>query len=135
MARVEIVYLPGASLPDGKLNSPRSFVTTVVVTVVPSFLALTSTPSIRPSSVEETLPLNVCACAPAMPATVNIVVASRNILNLMISSPCESNRGDDFPQALASHFSAHSHRGRPAETREAIRRPLSCDPFANAGWP
>ena len=82
MARIVIVYLPGSSLPAGKLNWPLSFVTTVVVTVEPSFLALTSTPSIAPSSVEETLPLSVCACAPAMPATVNIVVASRNDLRI-----------------------------------------------------
>src|SRR6266853_4033454 len=56
----------------GKLNAPLALLTTVVVTVEPSFLALTRTPSIRPSSVEETLPLSaVCAFAPTAirPAT------------------------------------------------------------------
>ena len=56
-----MLYLPGSSLPAGKLNWPLSFDTTVVVMVEPSFLALTSTPSIMPSSAEETWPLSVCA--------------------------------------------------------------------------
>src|SRR6266446_3576193 len=48
----------------GKRNSPLALLTTVVVTVEPSFLALTRTPSISPSSAEDTLPLRVCAFAP-----------------------------------------------------------------------
>src|SRR5260370_23036666 len=45
------------------MNSPLALLTTVVVTVEPSFLAPTGTPSISPSSAEDTLPLRVCAFA------------------------------------------------------------------------
>src|SRR2546430_16155961 len=74
-------------MPAGKLNWPLSFDTTVVVMVEPSRLALTSTPSIAPSSVEETLPLNACACDATTPAAMNMLVASRSVLNLMNSLP------------------------------------------------
>src|SRR5215470_15659296 len=47
----------------GKLNSPLALLTTVVVMVEPSFLALTRTPSISPSSAEDTLPFSPAACA------------------------------------------------------------------------
>src|SRR5215213_10944759 len=63
-----IVYLPGSSRSAGKLNWPLSSVTTVVAMVEPSFLAVTSTPSIVGSWLDDTLPLNaatLCACAVA----------------------------------------------------------------------
>src|SRR5262249_6253256 len=56
MARIEMAYLPGASFEVGKLNWPLASLTTVMVMVPPSFLALTSTPSIAPSSADVTLP-------------------------------------------------------------------------------
>src|SRR5262245_15466186 len=56
MARIEMAYLPGPSFEAGKLNWPVASLTTVIVMVPPSFLALTSTPSIAPSSAEVTLP-------------------------------------------------------------------------------
>src|SRR5262245_47472958 len=86
-----IVYLPASSLPAGKLNSPFSLVTTVWVMVEPSFLALTRTPSIRPSSAEDTLPLSgepVCACATAAHrAPLRLThVTSNNVLSRIVSS-------------------------------------------------
>src|SRR6266581_9658985 len=56
MARIDSAYFPGASFEAGKLNWPLASLTTVMVMVLPSFLALTSTPSIAPSSVEVTWP-------------------------------------------------------------------------------
>src|SRR6476660_8407621 len=53
-----MVYFPGVSRSAGKLNWPLSLLTTVVVTLEPSFRALTRTPSIAPSSAEETWPLS-----------------------------------------------------------------------------
>src|SRR5882757_340883 len=56
MARIDSAYFPAASFEAGKLNWPLASLTTVMVMVPPSFLALTSTPSIAPSSAELTLP-------------------------------------------------------------------------------
>src|SRR5215813_12007500 len=56
MARIVMAYLPEPSFEAGKLNWPLASLTTVMVMVPPSFLALTSTPSIAPSSAEVTLP-------------------------------------------------------------------------------
>src|SRR5215468_2171135 len=56
MARIESAYFPGASFEAGKLNWPLASLTTVMVMVPPSFLALTNTPSIAPSSAEVTWP-------------------------------------------------------------------------------
>src|SRR5438105_10195027 len=79
------LYLPTSSLPAGKLNWPLSFDTTVVVMVEPSFLALTRTPSIMPSSTEETWPLSVWACAAVIRAKL-AAVASRRDFNCMVFS-------------------------------------------------
>src|SRR5215217_8758284 len=62
---MEMVYLPGSSFVAGKLYSPFSFVTTEMVLVDPSILALTTTPSMTGSCVDVTFPLSataVCAC-------------------------------------------------------------------------
>src|SRR5258707_14293378 len=64
-------YWPGSSLAAGKLKLPCASLTTVIVTVEPAFLALTSTPSIGPSSPEVTCPVRaagVCARAGSRPA-------------------------------------------------------------------
>src|SRR3954463_8126279 len=58
MARMRSAYWPGSSRSAGKLKRPSLSLTTVVVMVEPSFLALTSTPSIAPSSAEVTMPIN-----------------------------------------------------------------------------
>src|SRR5207237_4125765 len=55
-ARMATEYLPGASLSRGKLYWPSALLTTVMVIVEPARFALTSTPSITPSSCEVTLP-------------------------------------------------------------------------------
>src|SRR6516164_6221693 len=66
-ARTESVYLPESSFVAGKLKWPVPSLTTVTVTVEPSFLALTRTPSIAPSSCELTVPASADAldCASA----------------------------------------------------------------------
>src|SRR6185295_5234774 len=74
-----ILYLPGDSRSAGKLYWPLSFVTTVMAMVEPSFLAVTSTPSMLPSSVEDTVPVSAaadCACAPVTsPACISMAAA------------------------------------------------------------
>src|SRR5262245_4697422 len=65
MARFAIVYLPGSRRGAVKLSRPCGSGTTVGVMVEPSRLALTSTPSIAPSSLEDTIPVSaLCAAAP-----------------------------------------------------------------------
>src|ERR1700758_3819114 len=49
-------YWPGSSLAAGKLKWPLSSLMTDTVMVEPAFLALTTTPSIAPSSAELTCP-------------------------------------------------------------------------------
>src|SRR5262245_40839912 len=71
-----MLYLPGSRRPAGKLNSPLAFDTTVVVMVAPSFLALTRTPSIRPSASDETLPDSIWALAVAIRAKLAEVASS-----------------------------------------------------------
>src|SRR5579871_1291228 len=83
---------------DGKANSPFALLTTVVVIEDPCFLALTRTPSIGPSSAEETVPLSAAACAfvpeavrpaenPAnRPSKLTVV---KNLLNIMSSLPAD----------------------------------------------
>src|SRR5262249_49782945 len=56
MARIEMAYLPGPSFEAGKLNWPVASLTTVMGMGPPSFLALTQTPSLAPSSAEVPLP-------------------------------------------------------------------------------
>src|SRR5580704_17585073 len=62
-ARMRKAYEPGGSFEEGNLYWPRSSLTTVMVIVDPAFLALTSTPSIGPSSTELTRPERVSARA------------------------------------------------------------------------
>src|SRR5947209_6262791 len=58
-------YCPGSSRPAGKLNRPLSSVGTLTVTVEPTFLALTTTPSMAPSLSEVTRPDSAALCAKA----------------------------------------------------------------------
>src|SRR5256885_1381816 len=64
-------YVPASSLDAGKRYRPSRSVTTVVVMVDAAFFALTSTPSIGPSSAEETRPVS------AAPATAGAGWARR----------------------------------------------------------
>jgi hypothetical protein len=75
----------------GKRNSPLALLTTVVVMVEPSFLALMRTPSITPSSAEETLPLKeaVCAFAPIAVKPANNptkLTVVKNLLDVILRS-------------------------------------------------
>src|SRR5829696_9978097 len=86
-----MVYLPGSSAAAWKLNWPLSLLTTVVVKCEPSRLALTSTPSIGPSSVEEVWPLrvlDVCACPPGGndPVSARTVLASNRVFTRIVAS-------------------------------------------------
>src|SRR5436190_18093758 len=54
-------WRPGASLPAGKRYAPFASLTTVTVIGEPARCALTSTPSIAPSSFEVTVPESDCA--------------------------------------------------------------------------
>src|SRR5437762_3494504 len=55
-ARIRTAYWPGSRRFCGKLYRPCASLTTVTVIVASALLALTSTPSIAPSSCEETRP-------------------------------------------------------------------------------
>src|SRR6266853_172126 len=70
VARILSEYDPDPSFDEGKAKRPRSSLTTLTVTVEPVFFALTTTPSIAPSSAEFTRPVRaveVCAAAGAGP--------------------------------------------------------------------
>src|ERR1700704_429074 len=95
---------------------PLSLLTTVVVTDEPSFLALTSTPSIKPSSAEETCPLSVaCAEAPIasgiastqarlieLKSALSRMVASRDDFDACWHIPLQRDRGA-LPQPRLLH--------------------------------
>jgi hypothetical protein len=66
-ARILIAWRPGPTLVAGKPKRPRWSLTTVTVTVEPSCLALTSTPSIGPSSIELTCPVSASLAGPSAP--------------------------------------------------------------------
>src|SRR3974390_2640849 len=76
----------------GKPNSPLALLTTVMAIVEPSFLALMRTPSISPSSAEDTLPLRaaVWANAPvvATPASTPAKLAvAKSLLDIITFAP------------------------------------------------
>ena len=87
-------YCPGSSLLCGKLYCPCASVTTVIVIVEPALLALTSTPSIIPSSCELTRPPSageedVCEFA-ILNGTQNTATSSRidtKMRRLIMRSP------------------------------------------------
>src|SRR5471030_2933685 len=58
-------YWPGSSLDAGKLKRPLSSVGTLTVTVEPTFLALTTTPSMAHSLSDVTRPDSAALCAKA----------------------------------------------------------------------
>src|SRR3954471_12928286 len=122
-----IVYLPGSSRSDGKLNWPLSSVTTVVAMVEPSFLAVTSTPSITGSWAEDTLPLSAaafCAWASANPAAKLVPTlrptTNQNCFNRMFASQRE------FAQLMA-YLVAHGQRAQNANGRGEPRPSQSRD--------
>src|SRR5438132_1431551 len=80
-----MVCLSALSRLAGKLYWPFSLVTTVVAIVAPSFLAVTSTPSMLPSSAEETWPVSVWASAAAV-ISAKLAVASRRDFSRMVFS-------------------------------------------------
>src|SRR5262249_25134887 len=98
-ARIVIVYLPASMRPLGKLYSPLSLLTTVVVMVEPSFFTLTRTPSIAGSSAEETLPVRICACALVNAATLTLAASDRSF-SFMTSSQNESTESMTHPAAF-----------------------------------
>src|SRR5438552_11961444 len=57
VARIFSEYEPDPSFDEGKAKRPRSSLTTLTVIVEPAFFALTTTPSIAPSSAEFTRPV------------------------------------------------------------------------------
>jgi len=61
VARIRNAYWPGSSRVRGKRYRPCASVATVVVIVEPAFLALTSTPSMVPSSTDVTCPVKAAA--------------------------------------------------------------------------
>src|SRR5437899_2207498 len=75
------VYLPGSSFADGNEKLPLSSLTTEIAMVEPSFLALTTTPSIAPSSAEVTWPVSLpaaCAKGDDTTATANAAEVTSN---------------------------------------------------------
>src|SRR5438128_9625117 len=58
-------YWPGSSRDAGKLKRPLSSVGMLTVTVEPTFLALTTTPSMAPSLSDVTRPASATLCAKA----------------------------------------------------------------------
>src|SRR5262245_43946799 len=139
-------YLPGSSRSRGKLYWPCALLTTVTVIVEPARLALTSTPSIAPSSCELTLPERAAAAcvwatagkARGMAADNRAMVRTdervpRARLVILKSSRCVSTARDD--QGLRSRITplVGTHKGGNGPDRPpspALIRPkvavLSC---------
>src|SRR5215510_7782106 len=109
----------------GKLKRPCSSVTTVVVMVEPSFLALTRTPSIAPSSLEDTNPVRA-ACARA-PLDTN-AAASR--ATAAPSERCHPRMGD-LPM---NRFRYPDYRAILSAV-EAPTRPSAGDGERRIPWP
>src|SRR5690242_2200189 len=83
---MESLYFPASSLFAGKRYSPLSSVTTEIVLVDPSFLALTSTPSMTGSCAEVTLPDNAaptCAWACRLPHDTATPMTKDSLMNCM----------------------------------------------------
>src|SRR5687768_12743586 len=116
MARMLSAYWPGSSLPAGKLKRPLSSVATLVVMVEPTFLALTTTPSIRPSLAEDTVPdsMEFCAGAAVDIKTANRTKPAMSGMRCMIVSPDKSDRAR-LSRRLGDFFK-HRPRGGAAAT-------------------
>src|SRR5262245_12536882 len=69
MARIVSVYWPGSSRSAGNSYWPCALVTTLMASLAPAFLAVTTTPSMAPSASELTLPVMAEPCAQTMPGT------------------------------------------------------------------
>src|SRR6185295_6873817 len=89
-----MLYLPGERRSAGKLKLPLSSLTTDTVMVEPSFLALTTTPSMLPSSAEDTTPVSAeapCASAPVgrpasrKPQVLTLASSQRFLMRIIIS--------------------------------------------------
>src|SRR3954470_13246460 len=92
MARILTAYWPGSSRAAGKLKRPLSSVATVVVMGEPTFLTLITTPSIRPSLADDTVPDSAAAgwlCACAAPAgrmsASTVAIRERCFANMFVS--------------------------------------------------
>src|SRR5262249_60468028 len=125
MARVEIVYLPGSMRAAGKLKRPRSSVTPGGGLGEPSFLALTSTPSIAPSSLEDCTPVEA-ACAWA-PLDIN-AAASR--ATAAPSQRCRPRMGD-----LPMNRSSMSGLSRDFISGESVAATSAEGVKRHAPWP
>src|SRR4029079_16985313 len=89
MARMLIAYWPGCRRSAGKLKRPFSSVATLVVMVDPLCLALTTTPSIKPSFADDTVPDS----AAAISLWAGVVAAGRttSASAVAISGRCLAN--------------------------------------------
>ena len=96
--------LPGSSREAGKLKWPLSSVTTETVMVAPSFLALTTTPSIGPSLADVTAPESAaafCAKAGAELCSANAVRAAADASKIVFIRMEASLSGPGMAQSHA----------------------------------
>src|SRR5215470_19048327 len=110
-ARILIAYWPGSSRDAGKLYRPSLLVTTVIAIVEPAFLAVTSTPSIGPSSFEVTWPASAAApsasdgAALAVNTKVRQTLASSAVRIRIVDPPSEilhgAPQGEGVPPAVS----------------------------------
>src|SRR5438874_3821290 len=119
-------YCPGGIFEEGNRNSPCASLTTVIVVVEPTFLALTRTPSICPSSAELTCPErrkddSACArlCVPWRWTSANATAVKSKKKRSFIGPPLKryyaiTNCGAD-PLVRAG-------RPRPAEADQGVGR-------------
>src|ERR1700730_3313196 len=78
-----MAYWPGSNREAGKVCRPSLLVTTVMAMVDPAFLAVTSTPSIGPSSFDVTWPANAAAPSASDGAALT---ANTNVRQTLASS-------------------------------------------------
>src|SRR5215216_812736 len=99
MARVLSAYSPGSSRVAGKLKRPLSSVATLTVMVEPAFLALTTTPSMRPSLADDTVPASAAgdwlwaSDVAAERTSVSVATKDRLFTDMAVILDCGSSAG------------------------------------------
>src|ERR1700730_18948247 len=119
-----MAYWPGSNREAGKVCRPFWLVTTVMVMVDPAFLAVTSTPSIGPSSFDVTWPASAAAPSSSDGAALT---ANTNVRQTLASSALRIRIFDPPSEIciLGAPYGEAFSRPSPREPADADRaRPL-----------
>src|SRR6266581_1055626 len=128
-------YYPESSFAEGKLKRPSSSLTTLIVTLEPAFFALTTTPSIAPSSAEVTRPVRATEACARRESGAGTRVAARTARLAETSGKRRARIGTSLP------FSGLPPELRPVQvcaitkklSIRAVSLPRSSDPGGASG--